>query len=420
LVIDAGRLTAVAEGDWPGGSADIIDGAGCVALPGFVNAHTHANMGLHVGLGDVPRPPASTLYPAVPPYTSFLSEDEHRQGALLTMVAAVRSGTTTLCSCDRYAPATTVAAAEAVGIRTLSGVLANDPGLRPVGRPNWPVAADELVALAAAHKGNDLRRFFIGAHSPYSCPPEQILDARARADDHDLPFNMHVAESDAEQTFVQERYGTTPVRYLDDLGVLDARTIVNHAIHVDDDDIAILAARGVGVVTCPFGSAKNGAVAPVAEMLGRGVNVGLGTDSLLSNNSLSMLRELALVIQLQRVRARSGGVLQARDAIRMATLGSATVLGWERDIGSLERGKGADVVLYDVRHPWGLTIERVEADIAFAAGRLAVRTVIVSGRIIFSNGVVRSVDEETLWADLGRTNGSAGPREWDPAYRADG
>ncbi len=399
----------------------MLDGAGCVALPGFVNAHTHANMGLHVGLWDVPRSTTTAeLYPAVPPYTSYMSEAEHRHAGLLTMVAAVRSGTTTLCSCDRYAPATTVAAADAVGVRTLSGVMANDPRLRTVGPPNWPVAAEQLLAIAAARKDDGLRRFFIGAHSPYSCTPEQIVDAAARARDHDLAFNIHVAENDAEQAFVRERYGTTPVRFLDGLGVLDGRSIVNHAIHVDDEEIGILAARGVGVVTCPFGSAKSGAVAPVSELLERGVHVGLGTDSLLSNNSLSMFRELSLVIQLQRVRARSAGVLEARNAIRMATLGSAAVLGWDRDIGSLEPGKGADVVLYAVRHPWGLTAERVEADIVFAADRLAVRTVLVAGRVLFSDGAMRTVDEEALWAELATVYGSAGPRLWDPNYAADG
>lgn len=416
-MIDHGHLTAIAQGAWSGGPAEIIDAKGAVAVPGFVNAHTHANMGLHVGLWDVTRPrPAGELYPRVPPYTSFLTEDEHRLGSLLTMVAAVRSGTTTLCSCDRYAPAVTLRAAEAIGLRTMSGVMANDARLRPVGRPNWPVVADELIAVAGEHRGNERRRFFIGAHSPYSCPPEQIVDARDRARAHDLAFDIHVAESAAEEAFVRERHGTTPVRYLDSLGVLDDRTIANHAIHVDGEEIALLAARGTGVVTCPFGSAKNGAVAPIAEMLARGVRVGLGTDSLLSNNSVSMLRELALLIQLQRVRKASTGVLEARDAIRLATLGSATVLRWDREIGSLETGKAADLVLYDLRHPWGLTEERVENELVFAADRLTVRLVMVGGRVLLAGGRLPGFDEEELHEELAERYQVSGPRQWDEGY----
>ena len=413
--IDDGRITAVGTGDWSGPSAGVIDGRGSVALPGFVNAHSHANIGLYSGLWDRPNIAVpGDPYPRVPPYTSFMTADEHRDAAILTMIAALRTGTTTLCSCERYEPATTVEAADRVGIRTLSGVMANDPMFRSVGRPNWPDAANELAELALARAGDPLRRFFIGAHSLYSCSPEQIVEARARARELDVPFNIHLAEHPAEVAIALERYGTSPVRALDRLGVLDDRVIADHVIFVDDDDIDILGRRGVGIATCPLSTAKSGAVAPLAAFIARGLRVGLGTDSLLSNNALSMLRELSLAIVLQRVRG-AATALGPADAIRLATLGSADVLGWSSEIGSLEAGKAADIVLYDLRHPWGLDAERVAAGIVYEADRASVRTVLVGGRVVVDHGRVSTIDEDALSAELAGRYQGGGPRPWDRA-----
>lgn len=423
IAINDGRIEAVAEGRWPGGrdGAEVIDAAGAVALPGFVNTHTHTNIGLYQGLWDqrrfAPKPGRSPLQQAgAPPYTEFMTAVEHRFASYLTMIAAIRSGTTTLCNCDRYHPTLTLEVAEEVGIRTHSGAMANHSSLRPVGRPNWPEVRDEMVSLIATHRDDPLRRFFIGAHSVYSCTPEQLQDAHRAAADQGVDFNIHLAEATTERAFVHDRYGTTPVRLLARLGILDDRVIANHVIFVDDDEIEMLHRAGVRIASCPFGAAKNGKVAPIVEYLARDMPVGLATDSLMSNNSVSMLRELALVIQLQHVRKGRGSLLYADDALRLATLGGARVLGWEREIGSLEVGKAADITLFRLRHPWGLTAERVEAEIVFGADRSNVSMVIVAGRVVFADGRVRTVDEEALWRELADHYQIAEAREWDADY----
>jgi 5-methylthioadenosine/S-adenosylhomocysteine deaminase len=425
LAIDEGTIVEIGEGQWSGSPADVryVAGAGRTALPGLINTHTHTNLGLYPGLWDRRRlvgtedGRGSAWAPQiVPPYTSYMSPADHRYANYLTMIAALKSGTTTLCNCDRYHPELTVEVAEEVGIRTLSGAMANDPGFRPVGRPNWPDVKDTMVELIEAHRSNPLRKFFIGAHSIYSCPPEQIQEAHAAATEHDVDFNIHLAESKQELRTVRERYGTTPVRHLDRLGVLDQRVIANHVIYLDPEEIDLLAASGVRIASCPFGAAKGGSIAPLVEYVRRGLPVGLGTDSLLSNNSVSMLRELGLVIQLQRIRAEQAGLLFAEDALRLATLGSARVLNWQDHIGSLEVGKAADLVLYNLRHPWGLTAERVAMDVVYAADRSDVSLVMVGGRIVLSDGVVQTVDEAALWRELAEVYQHDGPREWDPAY----
>lgn len=341
-----------------------------------------------------------------------MTREQHADAALLTMVAALRSGTTTICSCDRYFPGTTVDAADRAGIRTLSGVMANDPRHRSVGRPNWPEAADEVAALVRERGADPLRRFFIGAHSLYSCSPEQIQDARERARALDLPFTIHLAESAAELRIVHERFGTTPVRALERLGVLDRGVIADHAIFVDDEEIDILLRHDVAIASCPLSTGKYGSIAPLTTFVLKGLRVGLGTDSLLSNNSLSMLRELQLAVVLHRVRDPKSS-LGPRLAIRLATLGSAAVLDWDADIGSLEVGKAADIVLYDLRHPWGLTAERVESEIVHAADRASVRSVIVGGRVVLSDGRLRSIDEAQMWSALAVRYQHDGARPWD-------
>jgi 5-methylthioadenosine/S-adenosylhomocysteine deaminase len=422
VAIDAGQIVGIGEGKWMGvdGSTRYVEGRGRVALPGFINTHTHTNLGLYPGLWDrrrvVPSPDGSariSVPQKVPPYTSSMSPADHRFANYLTMIAAIRSGTTTLCNCDRYHPELTVEVAEEVGVRTFSGAMANDPGLRPVGRPNWPDVKDEMVTLINTHRDNPLRRFYIGAHSPYSCPPGQLQEAHTAAVEHGVDFDIHLAESRHELAFVQQRHGTTPVRYLKELGILDDRMIANHVIFVDAEEIDMLAACGVRIASCPFGSSKEGTIAPLMEFLARDIPVGLATDSLLSNNSVSMLRELALVIQLQRVRAEQRGLLFAEDALRIATLGGARVLKWEDQIGSLEVGKAADLVLFDIRHPWGLTAERVALEVVYAADRSNVSLVMVGGRIVLMDGQLQTVDEQALWKELADVYQRDGPREWD-------
>ena len=129
-----------------------------------------------------------------------------------------------------------------------------------------------------------------------------------------------------------------------------------------------------------------------------------------------MLRELALVIQLQRVRTQQSGGPFAEDALRLATLGSARVLNWQAQIGSLEVGKAAAVALYDVRHPWGLTAERVALEVVYAVDRSNVSLVMVGGRIVLSEGRIQTIDEDALWRELAHVYQQSGVREWDLAY----
>lgn len=384
------------ESDLPAApNATMRDLGGRVVIPGLINTHAHGGLSLHRGCcddGDLFQWAASAA-----PTTSALTLDDNRWGCYLAVLEMVRNGITTACDCTRYGAGIFSSIASAVGMRSLSGALANSPELRPAGRPNWPQALEETKEAIAERGSDGLCRFYLGAHSPYSCTPELLREVKAAAEALGLPFAIHVAENRAEVEMIRTRYGRRPIEHLHHLGVLDHRSILAHCVWLDEAEIEILAATGAGVAHNPVSNGKLASgVAPVPALLRRGVPVGLGTDSALSNNSLSIFQEMKFAVLLQRAHTLDGHALTARDAFAMATLGGARVLGWQTEIGSLEPGKEADVVVLDLDHPLGLTAERVLSDLVYAAGPQHVHAVIVRGETIFEAGRLTRIDESEI------------------------
>lgn len=365
--------------------ATVIDLAGRIVMPGMINTHAHGGLSLHRGCCDT-----GNLFQwaqALAPTTSTLTLEDNLWGCYEAAMEMVRGGITTACDCTRYGADLFTRAAAAIGMRSLGGALANSPSLRPAGRPNWPLALEETERAMAAH-GNDGRvRFHLGAHSPYSCTPELLVEVKQAANRLGLPFVIHAAESRDEIEIVRSRHGRRPIQHLHHLGLLDARTILAHCVWLDDDEIDILAATGAGVSHNPVSNAKLASgVARVPAMRARGVPVGLGTDSMLSNNAQNIFQEMKFAILLQRAHTLDGHLMSAQDALAMATREGARVLGWQGDIGSLEPGKEADLVILDLAHPLGATPQRVLSDLVFAAGPQHVHAVMVHGETIYEDG----------------------------------
>jgi 5-methylthioadenosine/S-adenosylhomocysteine deaminase len=406
LIEDAGVLVEAGDIVWIGPLADLPPGAGPIdrrdlggrlMIPGLINKHAHGGLSLHRGAcddGDLFEWAA-----AIAPHTSTLTLEECRYGCLLAITEMVRNGITTACDCARYGAGIFASVASRVGMRSLSGALANSPVLRRAGRPNWPLALEETEEAIAAHAGDDLARFYLGAHSPYNCTPELLVEVKAAARRLGLPFVIHAAEHPKETAIVRERHGTTPIRHLARLGLIDRGTILAHCIWVDEEEIGMLAASGAGVAHNPVSNAKLASgVAPVPALRRAGVPVGLGTDSTISNNSLDLFQEMKLSVLLQRATRRDAHAAVAADAIAMATREGARVLGWEDRIGSLAAGKAADFVVLDLDHPLGRTLERVVSDLVYRAAPQHVCEVVVAGRTIYGDGRFTNVGP----ADLGR------------------
>ena len=208
---------------------------------------------------------------------------------------------------------------------------------------------------------------------------------------------IHAAESREEVEIVRSRHGHRPIEHLHRLGLLDARTILVHCVWLDDGEIELVAASGATVSHNPVSNAKLASgVAPVQALRRCGVPVGLGTDSMLSNNALNLFQEMKFAVLLQRAHRLDGNALSARDVLAMATREGAKVLGWQAEIGSLETGKEADFVVLDLQHPLGLTPDRVLSDLVFAAGPQHIQAVVVHGETIFEHGQFTRVDEREI------------------------
>ncbi len=404
LWISQGRLRWVGEDaacpHAPSGSR-VIDLEGRVVMPGMVNTHAHGGLSLHRGCCD-----DGDLFHwarTIAPHTSTLGLEDNRWGCWLAVLEMVRSGITTACDCTRYGAGIFSDVAAEVGMRSLGGALANSPEFRTTGRPNWPLALEETQAAMAQPRADGRQRFYLGAHSPYSCTPELLVEVKQAAERLGLPFVIHAAESRGEVEIVRSRYGRRPVEWLHHLGLLDPRTILAHAVWLDPAEIDLLATSGAKVSHNPVSNAKLASgVAPVPALRRAGVAVGLGTDSVLSNNAQCLFQEMKFAVLLQRAHHLDGHVMGATDALAMATREGARVLGWEADIGSLEVGKAADLVVLDIAHPLGLTPQRVLSDLVFATGPREVHAVMVQGETIYERGRFTRIDERDIRRRIAR------------------
>lgn len=375
------------------------DLCGRVVIPGLINTHAHGGLSTHRGCcddGDLFQWAA-----ALAPHTSGLTVDDNRRGCTLAVLDMIRNGITTACDCTRYGAGVFADVASSIGMRSLSGALANSPELRRNGRPNWPLALNETREAISAHQGDGLSRFYLGAHSPYSCTAELLQEVKREANALGVPFVIHVSENRSENELIMELHRKTPVAWLNDLGVLDSRSILAHCVWVDEADMAILAASGAGVAHNPASNAKLASgVAPVPAMRKLGIPVGLGTDSTLSNNCLDLFQEMKMAVLLQRAVSLDGYAMNAQDAFTMATLEGARVLGWDADIGSLEVGKQADLVVLSIDHALDMTFERALSDIVYHAGPQHVSTVVIAGETVFDHGKFTRIDEAETRASI--------------------
>jgi 5-methylthioadenosine/S-adenosylhomocysteine deaminase len=394
--MDGGRFTAVeAVPGLPRGAGAVaqddlgaqrIDGRGCILIPGLINCHTHLWLSTLRGASD-----DLTLFPwlrSLAGPAGALGDGDLLRATAFGLSESLRSGTTCLCECCRYAPDVTARIATALGCRVVVG------GMPPTELFGEPVPHDYPRLVATTRQaardyraGEGLVSFWLGAHSPYNCAPDVLRDAKRHANAMGTDFYLHLAEAREESALIQERYGRTPVQFAADLGLLDARTVAAHCVWLTDDDVRLFAQSGARIAHCPVSNAKLASgVAPIVKYRRAGIAVGLGTDSMVSNNTLSMFQEMRFSVLIQRAVSLDAAVLGAAEALRMATSDAARAIGMEREIGSIEVGKRADCVLVRATQPRALTHELALSDIVYAAQRDEIEAVFVEGEQVVARG----------------------------------
>lgn len=257
-----------------------------------------------------------------------------------------------------------------------------------------PVDVERMIATTG---DCDRIRLAVAPHSPYTCSPESLQRGKELARRHGLWFMTHISETEDEVRIVRERYGTTSVRHLDTLGILDDRTIGAHCVHVDDGDIRILREREVAVSHNPQSNMKiSSGIAPIARMHSEGVLCTIGTDGTCSNNDLDMWDEMRTASFLQKVATMDPCVLPAYEILKMATVNAARAIGHAGELGVIKEGALADFILIDAVKPHLMPVYNMVANLIYCGKAADVDTVVVNGEIVVEGRRIEGVDLSNL------------------------
>jgi 5-methylthioadenosine/S-adenosylhomocysteine deaminase len=398
VVVDGNAIIAV------GPAADIasrfrgveqINTAGQVVIPGLINAHTHAPMVLYRGLADdLPLQEWLEKY-IFPAEAKTVSREMVRIGTRLAALEMIQSGTTAYA--DMYYFEEEIGrVTRAAGLR---GILGQTIIQFPVADAKTP--AEALVRAEAFIKEfqhDDLIVPAVAPHAPYTNDTKTLQAARALATKYGVPLITHVAETSPEVKNSQAaNRGMTPVAYLDSIGFFGPRTLANHVVWASPADIAILRARQVGVSHNPESNMKLASgIAPVPAMLSAGIAVGLGTDGAASNNDLDMFEAMRLAAFLHKLNSGDPRAIPAATALEMATINGARALGLEKQIGSLEAGKRADLISVSMVGARQTPLYNAISHLVYVSRGADVQTTVVNGRVLMRDRKVLTLNESAV------------------------
>lgn len=398
LAVTDGRIAGIGPAAEIGSDARRqVDAGGRILMPGLVNTHCHAADSLFRGLvEDLPLEPwLQTVWKAE---GAILTRETVRLGATLGLAELLLGGVTTVMDMFWH-PRETVAAARALGLRVSTGGIFFDfPGV------------DRLDQAGRVAEAEDFFAEFDGAqdvlpaampHGAYTVGPDNLVAAKWLARAHDGLFCTHAAETRAEQADIGRRYGRSVIRHLDELGVLDDRTVLAHCVWLDDEEIAILARSGTTVSHNPVSNLKLASgIARVPDLLAAGVRVTLGTDGAISGNDLDLWMALRLAATLHRGATQRADAVSTAQALGMATLDGAAALGAADRIGSLEVGKLADMILIDTARAHAVPMFDPMTHLVFSCAKSDVRDVFVGGRQVVADGVLTGIDLAGVLAEV--------------------
>lgn len=355
-----------------------------VVFPGFVNGHGHAAMALLRGFADDSRL-MPWLSEHIWPIENRLTPDDVEVGTLLAAAEMLHAGVVGFADMYWHTRAV-VSAAETSGLRAVVG-----RGL--TGGAGSAGAVEEAVAIAEelAARGGRVSGW-LAPHAPYTVEAPLAAMIAEAARQHGLAIHIHLAESEEEVHQLHDRVGRSPIAWAAEVGLLTARTVVAHGVYVTEADIALLEASGAAVIHCPTSNLKLGnGVAPILALERAGVTVGLGTDGPASTNRLDPFQEMRLAAWLQKSATGDPAAFSARDALRLATRGSARALGW--DSGVLAVGRWADLAVASWWAPHVIPHADPLSALVYATAPGDVRYTVVGGQVVLDDGVITTFDE---------------------------
>lgn len=382
LTIKNNQITEIGSGN-PPHSHNLIDCDGKILMPGFINAHTHLPMTMYRGIADdLPLKEwlEEHIWPAEAKHTH---EDTVRKATRLGLEEMVRTGTTTFS--DMYFFADAVAEETAnFGLRgVMNEALLDFP---TNSYENTHAAFDKIIAFVKRWKNHPLITPNIIFHATYTCSKSTILQVKELAETHNLKITSHVSETREEVANVTQEQGMNPIEYLESLQLISDKLFIAHGVWLNETDQQLFAQKGAHIVHCPSSNLKLGSgVAPVPEYLSKGINVALGTDGCASNNNLDMVEEMRLAALLHKGVNHNPTLLPAYEALKMATINGAKALGLDAQIGSLEVGKLADLLIIDTNNTFMQPIYDYYSAIVYAMNSSCIETVLVDGKVVMES-----------------------------------
>ena len=395
LYIEEDRITGI--GDKPAGfTADkVIDGKDKLVIPGLINCHTHSYMSFMRNVAD-DLSFMDWLFGTIDPIEQQMTDEDTYWGANLAIIEMMKSGTTCFNDMQMNIHQTTRAVKES-GMRAVicRGLVGS--GNDEAGQSRLRQAYEERDAA----KDCDRLTFKLGPHAPYTCDDEFLKIVAAEAKKENMGIHVHLSESESEISQIQEKYGCTPIALAEKCGIFDVPTIAAHCVQVTDEDIAILKRKKVSVVTNPASNMKLGnGFAPIAKMLDAGINVCLGTDGAASNNCLNMFHELSLLTLIHKGTGKTPQCVSAKEGFRIATINGAKALGLEKEIGSIEVGKKADLAMLDLNTPSLTPRNNLIAGLSYSANGSEVDTVIINGQVTMEGRKILTMDEKLVYGKI--------------------
>lgn len=395
IYIDGNRIVGI--GQKPSGFQEdkVIDGRNKLVIPGLINCHTHSYMSFMRNVAD-DLSFMDWLFGTIDPIEQQMTDEDAYWGAMLAIIEMMRSGTTCFNDMQMNIHKTTRAVKES-GMRAMicRGLVGS--GNDEAGQVRLAQAYEERDAA----KDCDRLTFMLGPHAPYTCDDAYMRIISKEAQKEHMGIHVHLSESVSEIQQIQEKYGCSPIEMASQNGLFDVPAIAAHCVQINEKDMDILKEKKVSVVTNPASNMKLGnGFAPVAEMLDKGINVCLGTDGAASNNCLNLFHELSLLTLIHKGQKKTPQCISAAQSFRIATINGAKALGLEKEIGSIEVGKKADLAILNLNTPSMTPRNNLLAALSYSANGSEVETVIIDGKITMENKKLLTIDEELVYAKI--------------------
>lgn len=382
ILIDGGKIVAVVPTSEVANieSSEIISLPDHIVLPGLVNAHTHAPMHLLRGMGaDLALMDwlQTKIWPAE---GKLMSPEFCYEGSLIAGSEMIESGIT--CASDHYFFSEAVAQGlTEAGLKcSVSGIVIGFPSAMAKTTDDYIRCAEKLFER---FEDNRKVRVTVGPHAPYTVDDEALVKVRELAQKHNAYIHMHVDETTSEIEGSLAQYGVRPLQRLQNLGLLNECFISVHTVHANEQELELLAKAGASSVHCPCSNLKLASgFSPVAKMMSMGINVAMGTDGVASNDKVDLLGETRLAAMLGKAVCQDTTQMKVADLLYAATMGGAKALGWDDRIGSLEKGKDADIIAVDLGGIDALPVFDAASQLLYSAGREDITHVWVDGKIV--------------------------------------